>query len=236
MEQKDPDNPKPPQTEKPPEKEEIKKRFVSINDLVLEETKLITIFSKFKQKLMETKPALFLHPNNYQFQKTSFIPFFQYESNFPLKIKQEFTIIYDCLNFITYNPEDELIQPGNLITIEYNNNKANKENENNEINKEIKKNENKINKENKENIENENSEINKEIKEIKKNIINTHNNKENNETEGSKENINILAKNGEIKYIETKNKGVNKNFVGVDNICKEKSKGKNKKKETFCCL
>ena len=130
----------------------------------------------------------------------------------------------------------ELIQPGNLITIEYNNNKANKENENNEINKEIKKNENKINKENKENIENENSEINKEIKEIKKNIINTHNNKENNETEGSKENINILAKNGEIKYIETKNKGVNKNFVGVDNICKEKSKGKNKKKETFCCL
>ena len=108
MEQKDPDNPKPPQTEKPPEKEEIKKRFVSINDLVLEETKLITIFSKFKQKLMETKPALFLHPNNYQFQKTSFIPFFQYESNFPLKVKQEFTIIYDCLNFITYNPEDEL--------------------------------------------------------------------------------------------------------------------------------
>ena len=108
MEQKAPDNPKPPQTDKPLEKEEIKKRFVSINDLILEETKLITIFSKFQKKLLETKPALFLRPHNYQFQKTAFIPLFQYESTFPLKVKQEFTIVYDCLNFITYKPEDEL--------------------------------------------------------------------------------------------------------------------------------
>ena len=108
MEQKNPDDPKPPQTEKPLEKEEIKKRFLTINDLVLEEEKLITIFSKFKKKLVETKPALFLRPRGYQYQKKAFLPLFQYECIFPLKVRQEFHIVYDCLNFITYKQEDEL--------------------------------------------------------------------------------------------------------------------------------
>ena len=38
----------------PQKPEEIKKRFVSINDLTQKESKINTIFSKFKKKLEET--------------------------------------------------------------------------------------------------------------------------------------------------------------------------------------
>ena len=86
---------------------EPKKRFVSINDLVQKELKITEIFSKYKKKLEESKPGLFLHPYNYNFHSIEYKPLFQYESIFPLKIKQEFSYIFDCLNFICYNPKDE---------------------------------------------------------------------------------------------------------------------------------
>ena len=89
------------------EKEESKKRFVSINDLTLKEPKIVEIFNKSKKKLIETKPGLFLRPHNYQFQSQEYKALFQYESVFPLKVKQEFSIIYDSLNFICYQPKDE---------------------------------------------------------------------------------------------------------------------------------
>ena len=91
----------------PKEKEEFKKRFVSINDLAQKEQKITEIFRKFLKKLIEIKPSLFLRPHNYQFKSTEYKPLFQYESTFPLKVKQEFSFVYDCLNFICYQPKDE---------------------------------------------------------------------------------------------------------------------------------
>ena len=91
----------------PKEKEEFKKRFVSINDLIQKELKITEIFKKFLKKLVEVKPSLFLRPHNYQFKSNEYKPLFQYESTFPLKVKQDFSFIYDCLNFICYQPKDE---------------------------------------------------------------------------------------------------------------------------------
>ena len=91
----------------PKEKEEFKKRFVSINDLAQKEQKITEIFRKFLKKLIEIKPSLFLRPHNYQFKSIEYKPLFQYESTFPLKVKQEFSFVYDCLNFICYQPKDE---------------------------------------------------------------------------------------------------------------------------------
>ena len=91
----------------PPKPEETKKRFVSINDLTQKESKINTIFSKFKKKLEETKPGLFLRPHNCEYKSSEFQHLFQYEKSFPLKIKQEFSFIYDSLNFICYQPKDE---------------------------------------------------------------------------------------------------------------------------------
>ena len=93
--------------ENAPKPEEIKKRFVSINDLTSKGFKITQIFSKSKKKLEETKPGLFLHPSNLQLKSQEYKPLFQYESTFPLKVKQEFSYIYDCLNFICYEPKDE---------------------------------------------------------------------------------------------------------------------------------
>ena len=90
-----------------PKVEEVKKRFVSINDLTSKEFKITQIFSKSKKKLEETKPGLFLHPTNLALKSQEYKPLFQYESTFPLKVKQEFSYIYDCLNFICYEPKDE---------------------------------------------------------------------------------------------------------------------------------
>lgn len=91
----------------PQKPEEIKKRFVSINDLTSKEYKITQIFSKSQKKLIDTKPGLFLHPHNYELKSEIYKPLFQYESTFPLKVKQEFSYIYDCLNFICYQPKDE---------------------------------------------------------------------------------------------------------------------------------
>lgn len=92
----------------PQEKEEFKKRFVLINDLVQKEHKIIEIFKKSIKKLMENKPSLFLRPHNYQFRSNEYKPLFLYESTFPLKVKQEYSFVYDCLNFICYQPKDEV--------------------------------------------------------------------------------------------------------------------------------
>ena len=72
----------------PPKLEETKKRFVSINDLSQKESKINSIFSKFQKKLEETKPGLFLRPRNLEYKSDEYKPFFQYESSFPLKVKQ----------------------------------------------------------------------------------------------------------------------------------------------------
>ena len=93
--------------ENQPKPEEAKKRFVSINDLTSKEFKITQIFSKSKKKLEDTKPGLFLHPSNLELKSLEYKPLFQYESTFPLKVKQEFSYIYDCLNFICYQPKDE---------------------------------------------------------------------------------------------------------------------------------
>ena len=98
---------KAPKEEKTDQVVEPKKRFVSINDLKSKELKITDIFKKSKKKLEESKPSLFLRPHNYQFQSMEYKPLFQYESTFPLKTKQEFPFIYDCLNFICYQPNDE---------------------------------------------------------------------------------------------------------------------------------
>ena len=90
-----------------PEAEEKKKRFVSINDLMQKESKIVSIFDKSKKKIIETKPGLFLRPHNCNFKSKEYISSFQYECTFPLKVKQEFSFIYDSLNFICYQPQDE---------------------------------------------------------------------------------------------------------------------------------
>ena len=87
--------------------EETKKRFVSINDLIQKENKINLIFSKFKKKLEETKPGLFLRLHNFEYKSEEYKPLFQYDCTFPLKVKQEFSFIYDSLNFICYEPKDE---------------------------------------------------------------------------------------------------------------------------------
>ena len=90
-----------------PKEKESKKKFVSINDLVQKEYKITEIFKKFKKKLEEIKPSLFLRPQKYKFNSKEYLPLFQYECTFPLKVKQEFSFIYDCFNFICYYPKDE---------------------------------------------------------------------------------------------------------------------------------
>ena len=107
MESKIPEKPKKEESPLSLEKEEQKKRFVSINDLMQKESKIVTIFDKSKKKIQETKPGLFLRPHNCNFKSNDYISSFQYESTFPLKVKQEFSFIYDSLNFICYQPNDE---------------------------------------------------------------------------------------------------------------------------------
>ena len=82
------------------------KRQQYIN-MIQKEFKITQIFNKSKKKLEELKPGLFLHPHNYNFHSMGYKHLFQYESIFPLKVKQDFSYIYDCLNFICYQPKDE---------------------------------------------------------------------------------------------------------------------------------
>ena len=90
------------------EKIELKVSFVTFDILTKREFKLKEIFKKFKNKLSEPNlSSLFLHPKEYTFQSEEYKGFFQYEKNFPLKgNKKEFSVIYDCINFMCYNKDD----------------------------------------------------------------------------------------------------------------------------------
>ena len=90
------------------EKIELKANFVKFDILTKREFKLNEIFKKFKNKLSEpNSSSLFLHPKEYTFQSEEYKRFFQYEKIFPLKgNKKEFSVIYDCINFMCYNKDD----------------------------------------------------------------------------------------------------------------------------------
>ena len=90
------------------EKIEMKASLVTFDIIAKREFKLIEILKKFKNKLSEkNSSSLFLHPKEYIFQSEEYKGFFQYENNFPLvDNKKEFSLIYDCINFICYNKGD----------------------------------------------------------------------------------------------------------------------------------
>ena len=74
--------------------------LISTEILSKREPKICEIFKKFKKKMTESKSNLFLHHEIYNFQSDEYKDLFRYEKEFPLKDKNEFTFIYDCLNFI----------------------------------------------------------------------------------------------------------------------------------------
>ena len=90
--------------------EEIKKTqnsFFGKENLIKKEPKIVEIFKKYKNKLMDSKSGLFLHPANYTFNSDEYKDLFEYKDCLPLTEKKEFLIIYDCLNYICYNEKYE---------------------------------------------------------------------------------------------------------------------------------
>ena len=80
--------------------------FISIDNIIKNEIKITEIFKKYQNKLVESKLNLFLHPKDYNFQSNGYKDLFKYENVFPLKEKNEYTFIYDCLNFVCYEEKN----------------------------------------------------------------------------------------------------------------------------------
>ena len=95
--------------EKALEKQIEKHRQTCVTSEILsfEESKIIQIFKKIKNKLTESKSGLFIHPEKYKFLSEEYKNLFNYESSFPLKDKKQFAVIYDCLNFICFNDKQK---------------------------------------------------------------------------------------------------------------------------------
>ena len=99
------------------EKNEIEKKeeenpgntnYITIDILKQKNRKINDIFLKFEKKIEEAKPCLVLKPKNLEFQLINFEEsLFEFKSNFPLEDKKEYSMIYDCLNFICFSSEDE---------------------------------------------------------------------------------------------------------------------------------
>ena len=82
------------------------KRFITGEILEQKEQKITEIFKKFQNKLSGGQKGLFLHPKIYKFKSSDYTDLFEYETIFPLKDKKEFSIIYDCLNFVCYGEKE----------------------------------------------------------------------------------------------------------------------------------
>ena len=86
--------------------ENLQKAFITNEILTKKEPKITEILKKFKNKLIESKPNLFFLPNTYEFNSDEYKELFIYEKNLPSKNEKDFSVIYDCLNFICYNEND----------------------------------------------------------------------------------------------------------------------------------
>ena len=82
--------------------------YITIDILKQKNRKINDVFLKFEKKIEEAKPCLVLKPKNLEFQLINFEEsLFEFKSNFPLEDKKEYSMIYDCLNFICFSSEDE---------------------------------------------------------------------------------------------------------------------------------
>lgn len=81
--------------------------YITIDILKQKNRKINDIFLKFEKKIEEAKPCLILKPKNLEFQLTNFKEsLFEFKSSFPLEDKKEYSMIYDCLNFICLSSDD----------------------------------------------------------------------------------------------------------------------------------
>ena len=82
--------------------------YITIDTLKQKNRKINDIFLKFEKKIKEAKPCLVLKPKNLEFQLTNFEEgLFEFKTSFPLEDKKEYSMIYDCLNFICFSSGDE---------------------------------------------------------------------------------------------------------------------------------
>ena len=82
--------------------------YITIDTLKKKNRKINDIFLKFEKKIKEAKPCLVLKPKNLEFQLTNFEEgLFEFKTSFPLEDKKEYSMIYDCLNFICFSSGDE---------------------------------------------------------------------------------------------------------------------------------
>lgn len=97
--------------------------YITIDTLKQKNRKINDIFLKFEKKIEEAKPCLVLKPKNLDFQLTNFKEnLFEFKSSFPLEDKKEYSMIYDCLNFICFSSGDEPNEKNKTKNIEKINN------------------------------------------------------------------------------------------------------------------
>jgi len=97
--------------------------YITIDILNQKNRKINDIFLKFEKKIKEAKPCLVLKPKNLEFHLTDFEEsLFEFKSSFPLEDKKEYSMIYDCLNFVCLSSEDELNEKNKAKNIEKINN------------------------------------------------------------------------------------------------------------------
>ena len=95
--------------EKKEEKEKIKTDIQLVNDDIFKRIlpKIESILMLTKTKLQSSKPNLLLKPENVEVVKEDLKPLFEEACEFPIKDNDQFSIIFDCLNFIHYSKDNE---------------------------------------------------------------------------------------------------------------------------------
>ena len=86
---------------------EVENHFFSWVDLPKKERKITEIFKKHKSKFSEKNKALFLHPKGHVYEPEDFRIYFEYEKELPLREKKEYNFVYDCLNFMCYEHDNQ---------------------------------------------------------------------------------------------------------------------------------
>ena len=89
------------------ELQDIDEHFFSWVDLSKKEKKITEIFKKHNSKFSEENKALFLLPIGHVYEPEDFRIFFEYEKKLPLENKKEYNFVYDCLNFICYEHNND---------------------------------------------------------------------------------------------------------------------------------
>ena len=89
------------------ELQEVDEHFFSWVDLSKKERKITEIFKKHNSKFSEENKALFLLLIGHVYEPEDFRIFFEYEKKLPLENKKEYNFVYDCLNFICYEHNND---------------------------------------------------------------------------------------------------------------------------------